>query len=150
MYGFYDPASLSIGDTIAVIDFISAHNASDVTKVEIRTAEEAREVSAALEAQKTFGITTRKGDMREIRGSVAFLSQGSDEALLSPESDTKKTIPLKMGFAVSKNLLPMAGFVIAQAAEQDGALIVHKMAMKSYLPMPESRPSIFDNRSNLN
>ena len=33
MFGFYDPASLSIGEKSAVINFINAADAEDVTEV---------------------------------------------------------------------------------------------------------------------
>ncbi|MBW3243587.1 hypothetical protein KUV57_13015 [Epibacterium sp. DP7N7-1] len=133
MFGFYDPASLSIGEKSAVIDFINAAD-NDVTKVEISSAETAREVHDALEVQKTRGITTRSGKIIDFRGSIAFNPKAPNEALLTPESEDEfgRTIPMKMAFDIEKNALPRHGFAIGQAVEIDGAMVVYKLAMRPF------------------
>jgi len=134
MFGFYDPASLSIGEKSAVIDFINAADADDVTKVEISSAETAREIHDALETQRTRGITIRSGKIIDFRGSIAFNPKAPDEALLTPDSeeDFGRTIPMKMAFNPGKDAMPRHGYAIGQAAEVDGALVVYKLAMRPF------------------
>lgn len=143
MFGFYDPASLSIGEKSAVINFINAADAEDVTQVEISSAEQAREVYKALEVQKTRGITLKEGEIHDYRGSIAFNPKVPDEALLTldDEENFGRTLPMKMAFGLEKDDLPRHGYAIVQATEVDGALLVYKLAMRPFSMTYDREPA---------
>ncbi|MBY6058608.1 hypothetical protein [Leisingera daeponensis] len=151
MFGFYDPASLSIGEKSAVINFINASDAADVTKVSIKTPADVRRVSDALEVQKARGITTLAGNVVEFRGSISFNPKAPDEALLTLDDAENfgRTVPLKLDFDLGQETLPRHGYAIGQAAEVDGALIVYKLAMRPFT-MNFDRDMMPGNSSQLN
>ena len=132
MFGFYDPASLTFGLKGAVINFINAQDASDVTEVKIETAQDALMVAGALETQKVRGITTHDGKIIDFRGSIAFNPKAPDEAMITLEDSDSfgQAVPVKLGFSLGKATMPRFGYAMGQAAMRDGAMIVYKLAVR--------------------
>ena len=150
MFGFYDPKSLKHDDKGAVIDFINAEDASDITPVEIRSEGDVARVREAISNQVRFGITTMNAGMKQFRGSIAFNPLAPGEGLLTPEDDPQRITPIRLGFKIGMEELPTAGIGMGDAVMVDGALVIRKLAMKSFMPVSAPRLGEDTLRGNMN
>jgi len=139
MFGFYDPASLSVSDRTAVISFINATDAADVRTVRIDTAEDARRVRNALSAQKTLRISALEGTMREVHGSIRMNPDHPGEGVMVSVQDPKRQIPIKLAFDPAEGSVPEKGIGIVYGREQDGALEVCRMVVRPIGPVAKPR-----------
>lgn len=140
MFGFYDPASLSVSDRTAVISFINATDAADVRTVRIESAEDARRVQEALTAQKTLRISALEGVMREVHGSIRMNPDHPGEGVMVSVQDPKRQIPIKLAFEAADGVVPEKGIGIVYGREQDGALEICRMVVRPVGPAPKLRP----------
>lgn len=139
MFGFYDPASLSVSDRTAVISFINATDASDVHTVRIESAEDARRVRAALTAQKTLRISSLDGPVRTVQGSIRMNPDHPDEGIMISVEDAKRHIPIKLAFEAEEGSIPLKSIGIVYGREQDGAFEVCRMILRPMGPAPKPR-----------
>lgn len=133
MFGFYDHKSLTLGPEGAAIDFIDAADGA-VTTVDIRTTAEAESIAGSLRDQARFGIASRAGSIREIRGSVVLSPSGNGEGLISVAGAAPHTLPMVMAFDAEEGQIPHRGFAILHGVRHRGAVVVHKMALKPVAP----------------
>ncbi|MCE6959678.1 hypothetical protein LAZ40_11675 [Cereibacter sphaeroides] len=137
MFGYYDPASLSIEGQSAAIAFISAADAN-VRTVRIETADEARRIRDAIAAQRTMRITSLEGAMREIQGVVHMNPQHPDEGVMYTPAEPKRPIPIKLAFDGVEGI-PEKGIAIVYGCEEDGAIRICRMAVRPTGPSPKLR-----------
>jgi len=140
MFGYYDPASLKLEGRKASINFIDAVDGR-VTPIVMGSRDEMVDVAASIGDQERYGIASRDGSVKEIRGVFVAIPGHPDEGLIAPEHNQKKTIPLKMTFDVAEGDIPKDGFAIMHGISHRGAFMVHRIAMKSADPEFDKRRS---------
>lgn len=133
MFGFYDHGSLKLGPEGAAIDFIDAAD-GEVTTVDIRTSAEADAVAGSLRDQARYGIASRMGPIREIRGSVVMSPTRKGEGVIEVAGASRHPQPMMMAFDAEDSPIPSRGFAILHGVRYRGAVLVHKMAVKAAAP----------------
>jgi hypothetical protein len=136
MFGYFDPATLTVGRRSAEIEFVNASDAADVRRIPIRSAEEARRIHRALDAQKSMRIASLDGDMMEVGGIVRMNPSHPDEGIMTTSGSPSRTLPIKLAFDIGRGDIPEKAFAIVHGREEAGALVVCRMAMRPVSPGP--------------
>lgn len=135
MFGYYDPLSLREDKGQHVMNFISAGNIDDVTRIVIDSQEKALEVIDALGEQKAHFIAWLGGGVERVRGSLRINDSHPDEGIM--ETQDGNIMPIKMNFMPDKDQLPQYSLCVATGVHDHGALRVAKMIVHPIDPYPK-------------
>lgn len=132
MFGYYDPESLTLDEGRHVMNFISAGNIDDVTRIVIDTREKAAEVIAALGEQKAHFIAWLGGGIERVSGSLRVSESHPDEGVMQTKDG--RIVPIKMDFTPAQDQIPRFSLCVATGVREHGALRVAKMIVQPIGP----------------
>ena len=134
--GYYDPETLTLGDRFASIDFISARDASDRRRVEVRSRQEADVLLHNLRHQQEHQISALGGRAMICRGPIQMSPGVPDEGVMMVDGDRTRLLPVKLAFDLDGFQVPDRALMGAVGHMSGGALIAERAAIAPLSPSP--------------
>lgn len=134
--GYYDPETLTLGDRVATIEFISAQDETDRRTVEVRNREEADTLLHNLRHQKEHQISAFGGRALICRGPIQMSPGVPDEGVMMMDGDKTRLLPVKIGFELDGYRIPDRALMGAVGYLSEGALIAERAAIAPLSPVP--------------
>lgn len=134
--GYYDPQTLTLGDRVATIDFISAQDETDRRRVEVRTRKEADVLLHNLRHQRDHQISALGGRAMICRGPIQMSPGVPDEGVMMVDGDRTRLLPVKIGFELDGFRIPDRALMGAVGHISEGALIAERAAIAPLTPIP--------------
>jgi hypothetical protein len=134
--GYYDPETLTLGDRVASIEFISANNASDRRRVEVRNRQEADVLLFNLRHQRDHMISALGGRAVICRGPIQMSPGVPDEGVMMVDGDKTRLLPVKLAFDMEDFRVPDRALMGAVGYMTGGALIAERAAIAPLSPIP--------------
>ena len=140
--GYYDPDTLTLGERVASIDFISAQDARDRRRVEVRSREEADVLLHNLRHQQEHQISALGGRAVICRGPIQMSPGIPDEGVMMVDGDRTRLLPVKIAFPLDGFRVPDRALMGAVGHMSGGALIAERAAIAPLSPVaaPASTP----------
>jgi hypothetical protein len=134
--GYYDPETLTLGDRVASIDFISAKDQTDRRRVEVRSRKEADVLLHNLRHQRDHQISALGGRAMICRGPIQMSPGVPDEGVMMVDGDKTRLLPVKIGFDLDGFRIPDRALMGAVGHISEGALIAERAAIAPLTPIP--------------
>jgi hypothetical protein len=134
--GYYDPETLTLGDRVASIDFISAKDQTDRRRVEVRSRKEADTLLHNLRHQRDHQISALGGRAMICRGPIQMSPGVPDEGVMMVDGDKTRLLPVKIGFDLDGFRIPDRALMGAVGHISEGALIAERAAIAPLTPIP--------------
>lgn len=134
--GYYDPDTLTLGERVASIDFISAQDGRDRTRVEVRNREEADVLLHNLRHQQQHQISALGGRAMICRGPIQMSPGIPDEGVMMVDGDRTRLLPVKLAFDLDGFRVPDRALLGAVGHLSGGALIAERAAIAPLSPAP--------------
>lgn len=134
--GYYDPETLTLGDRVASIEFISATDITDRTRVEVRNRQEADTLLHNLRHQREHKISAIGGRAMMCRGPIRMSPGLNDEGVMMIDGDEARLLPVKFAFDLGGRKIPNRALIGAIGHLVGGALIAERAAIASLSPVP--------------
>ena len=134
--GYYDPETLTLGDRVATIEFISAQDETDRRTVEVRNREEADTLLHNLRHQKEHQISAFGGRALICRGPIQMSPGVPAEGVMMMDGDKTRLLPVKIGFDLDGYRIPDRALMGAVGYVSEGALIAERAAIAPLSPVP--------------
>jgi len=134
--GYYDPETLTLGDRLASIDFISANDAADRRRVEVRSRQEADVLLHNLRHQRDHHISAIGGRAMICRGPIQMSPGVPDEGVMMVDGDMSRLLPVKLAFDLEDFRVPDRPLMGAVGYMSGGALIAERAAIAPLSAIP--------------
>ncbi len=134
--GYYDPETLTLGDRVASIDFISANDASERRRVEVRNRQEADILLHNLRHQREHQISATGGRAMICRGPIQMSPGVPDEGVMMVDGDMTRLLPVKLAFELDGFRVPDRALMGAVGHLSGGALIAERAAIAPLSAIP--------------
>jgi len=140
--GYYDPETLTLGDRVASIEFISATDGADRRRVEVRNRQEADVLLHNLRHQRDYKISAFGGRAMMCRGPIQMSPGVADEGVMMVDGDEARLLPVKLALPLGDVRIPERALIGAIGFLSGGALIAERAAIAPLSPMaqPSSAP----------